>query len=559
MLASQPFRFDALLGRAVSSALANLFETVSASLEAMIAPANFAKIQDLLVRFLFDPGFQEINVRVVEDASKVTIRHDCANSQSTYPIVNNIGDIDVLSQFFPTRMTDKQSTVNTLDTYFTMCGMPSIALIVHHLRKVIQLFSSTPSVFASGEQFLQELKHTLPYTFLFASNIVDMKTVRLDIAPSPAVSGCKLVVLVAEVDSIKLQHKYPSLANLLKHLAQLDLSLVEGASAGAKTGAAMVDKELSGMPCMMQLKINYLRGGAIEIKITLMLGPNDTLAWFSKPTQQPHNGQFRAIEFRQDECEYETKFWVVIDGAFRIPQLGCAGSIALPLLVCELKCLNSKSKFPTTVGLGGELHPAARFDISILHMAESRLTAMLLRPFFNLDLLRFVLVHHFHIQFEVAPLEPHPTAPQQPTKDGIFNSDTVFYDAEAAVVVELEVERRHSLPKVHYNAPPWTIASKVHMLLPIPPKTVTSCLSLFVGEQIASPDNLVMLIDLTAALSKDLKEMSARLARAEGDHATAITLERELQEEAVIYNKRQDAIPHKKSQSLWAKLTRWFT
>lgn len=553
MLGSQPFRFDALLGRAVSSALANLFETVGASLGAIIAPANFAKIQDLLVRFLFDPGFQELNIRVVGDASKVTIRHDCMNSQATYPVVEKIGDIDVLSQFFPTRMTDKPSTVNTMDAYFTMCGMPSIALIVHLLRKVIRLFSQTPSVFASGEQFLRELKDTLPHTFLFASNIVDMQTVRMDLVPVPSVPGCQLVVLVAEVDSAKLERKYPSLANLLKHLAQLDLTLIDGAGATAGAG-----KELAGQPCMMHLQINYLRGGAIEIKITLMLGPDDALAWFSVPTQQPHEGRFRAVEFQQDECGYETKFWVVINGAFRIPQLGCAGSIALPTLVCELKCLNSKSKFPTAGG--GELHPAARFDISILHMTESRLTAMLLRPFFNLDLLRFILLQHFLIQFEVAPLESHPTAPQQPAKDGIFNSDTVFYDAtsEAAVVVELEVERRHSLPKVHYDAPPWTIASNVHMLLPIPPKTITSCLSLFVGEQMASPDNLVMLIDLTGALSKDLKEMSVRLARAEGDLAAAAALERELQEEVVVFNRQQDALPHKPRSSLWARMTRWF-
>lgn len=483
------------------------------------------------------------------------ITHECLpDAQVTYPLIAAVGDLDILAQFFPFRLEGNKQ-VNTFDTYFTMGGMPPILLLVQKLRELISLFNGPTQSF-TGVEFLQAMAAVLPNTNKFAANIVDMRTVRMDI--SPKLHNTKLVTLQCELDSDKLEQMYPSLANLLKHLAEMDISVCDYSD--------VAEQDLDKAPCMLQLKINYLRGGAIEIKITLMLSStSQQLVWFSKQTEDMHNpAVFRVVDFQENTCEAETKFLVSIDGSFRIPQLGCAGSIRLPLIICELRCINSKRKFPTGMPSPCDFAPAARFDISIRYMSERRLTAMVLRPFFNLDLLRFILLNHFHIQFEVGPLETHPAVPAQPLKDGIFNSDCEFFDAHSTQEeIELEVGRRHSLPKLQLQQHiPWTITAKIHMFLPIPPRTITSCLSLFVGQQLASPDNIIMLIDLTSALAKDLKEMGARLARLEGDLAAATALERELEEEEqASRHPAAAAVPPSTRQSLahrallaWRKL-----
>ena len=63
-------------------------------------------------RFLFDPGFQEIGVRISENSTRVQVRHDCQNTNTLFPQVMFPGDLDVFAHFFPTKI-DSQNKVQT--------------------------------------------------------------------------------------------------------------------------------------------------------------------------------------------------------------------------------------------------------------------------------------------------------------------------------------------------------------------------------------------------------------------------------------------------------------
>jgi nitrate reductase NapAB chaperone NapD len=87
-------RIDDVFGAAFAGDLAEFFERICASLSALIIDAHFAQVQDVMKRFLFDPGFQEVGVRICEDASKVIVRHDTRDTNAVFPQLAKVGDMD---------------------------------------------------------------------------------------------------------------------------------------------------------------------------------------------------------------------------------------------------------------------------------------------------------------------------------------------------------------------------------------------------------------------------------------------------------------------------------
>jgi len=504
-------------------------------------------VQEFMHRFLFDPGFQELGVRICDSASKVLVRHDSTNTQSVFPVVKQPGDLDTIAHFFPVRIETANKTlasVNELNGFLCMSGMPPIEIVVKKLRELILCGSDRgkagqyPNLM--GKALLDAMRQTFPHANEFAGTLVDLQSVELDLTP---VTGGIMVQLHGELNISKLEELYPAMASLLKHLSELDFSIIDLHDPGASSYA-----DASTAKCMMQVRIVYLKG-VIELQVRMMLPDTDSnhLLWFDRASKKcvlTPKGEPWPVEFVESSVDWKKSFRVVIDGTMRIPQLGC-GSIALPLIVIELRCSASKLRFSNLYG--GE-SPAHRFDITILHMTDKRITALLLRPFFNLDLLRFILLNHFHMQMEVIP--PTKAMPlATPAKNGAFPQDEdyeEFFDAredEDPATVHEEVSithppRRGSLSKPDDVSPHWFFVSKVHMYLPQPPKVITTCLSLFVGEQMASPDDVQLLIDMMSALSKDVKQMHARLARAEGDEQMAKLVEEDLKAEVETQKRR---------------------
>lgn len=165
--------------------------------------------------------------------------------------------------------------------------------------------------------------------------------------------------------------------------------------------------------------------------------------------------------------------------------------------------------------------PAHRVDMTIIHMTEKRLTSFLLKPFFNLDLLRYILLNHFKMQMEVGP-KPNPARFEPPEVGSHFECDGAQEEVDGEMFYDTSDGTRHEKQQ---QRTAWSMSSRFHTYLPIPPKILTSCLSLFVGEQLASPDDMRMMIDLLSAFGRDLKLMEARLARIEGEERLALDLE----------------------------------
>lgn len=503
-----------------------------------------------MARFLFDSGFQELSVRVLERGAKVFVRHDGKDTEALFPLVQSSGDLDVLAQFFPSKITTnngRTSQVNEMRGFVSMCGMPPLEVVVEKLRAAILLSSDDGKAKlnapAHGRALLNALQATFPNGNQFARDLIDMNTIDLHLE---SVGPGLLLELTGELNFERLSVLYPSMASLLNHLGNLDISLIDMHAAGASPEA-----EVNTAKCMTRIRIVHKRG-AIELHITMMLsaGGERNLLWFDRAKRtcvpSPDGNPAWAVYFPESGVNQSYSLRLVIDGAFRIPQLGC-GSISLPLLVMEMKYSSSKSKFEHEFGGSA---PAARFDITILHMTDKRMTALLLKPFFNLDLLRFILLTHFHIQIDILP----PTKPRKinlPLRDGLFFHDEEeeeFFDAmdgqedpqppagtaaheeitithknkskvlATTVQASTSLIRKASMSKAGYSAH-WTFNTRLHMFMPCPPRVITSCLSLFIGEQMASPDDVQLIIDMMTALAKDINLMHLRLIRAEGDEA----------------------------------------
>ena len=202
----------------------------------------------------------------------------------------------------------------------------------------------------------------------------------------------------------------------------------------------------------------------------------------------------------------------------------------------EMKCSSSRLAHEST---NGTVFPAHRFDLTIIYMTDKRVTSWLLRPFFSLDLLRFILLNKFHIQFEVAPIPAPRDVIEPPAKVSSFACDGPTDDEEGEFFYDASDELRILCETSDST---WSFSSRVHMYLPIPPRILTSCLSLFVGEQLASPDDLRMMVNFLSSLGRDMKMMEARLARAEGEAHRAQVLEHDAHIEQHINEKEHNQV-----------------
>jgi hypothetical protein len=163
-------------------------------------------------RFLFDPGFQEMGVRICENATKVQVHHDSVNTQALFPNLKQPGDVEVMAHFFPVMIENSykgKSSVNQLDGFFAMCGMPPIETVVLKLRELIQCGSDNGRAaqfpLQMGISLLEAMKKTFPNAHIFASDLIDMKTIELDF--QPCVGGI-YVELNCDMNMTCFEHLY---------------------------------------------------------------------------------------------------------------------------------------------------------------------------------------------------------------------------------------------------------------------------------------------------------------------------------------------------------------
>jgi hypothetical protein len=472
----------------------------------------------------------------------------------------------VLAQFFPASidMNKRKAPVNELRGFVAVAGMLPIKVIAQRGRLAMRMAAEgvpdKVEAQVQGQALLHALGLCFPNGSAMMSNILDMDSVDLDMVQS---GGGLMVNLTAQVNMVKVRELYPSMETLLNHLAEYVIAVVDACEPGASPHVGVETAK-----SMMGIRLHHAHGGLImtmSIMFEQVGGASaesckgGRLLWFNpvtrKPVPHPDSKLARwPIEFDEVSPGAKAQFRVVVDGTFRIPQLGC-GNISMPLIVCSLEYQASAKTYEHPYESGEA--PACRFVVKVLHVGEKKLTTFLLRPFFNLDLLRFILVTHFKVQFELGPDKTvvefdRPAtgfaagrADDRPAEEEEDTEDDEFFDAAAepepfdTVSVHEEIVMSHQPPSTPARfstrptlwdgklVAPWRFAVRMHMFMPPPPRVVTACLSMFVGEQMASPDDVQLMIDLLTAVAIDLRGVAARLARLAGNEGEAETAERD--------------------------------
>src|SRR5687767_11281648 len=88
----------AIVGPTLSRGLAYTFGQLSRALLSVLREKPI--IQKHIGSFLFDSGFQELEVRVSgRDAQDVVVAHNNYNSLPLFPVHEEVGDINFLAQF----------------------------------------------------------------------------------------------------------------------------------------------------------------------------------------------------------------------------------------------------------------------------------------------------------------------------------------------------------------------------------------------------------------------------------------------------------------------------
>jgi len=542
-------RIDRIFGVEFASDLAEFFERITASLSAIIIDAHFEQVQQVTKRFLFDAGFQEIGVRVSERATKVVVRHDKKDTKPPFPEIYKVGDVDLFAQFFASsiEMNKRKMAVNELRCFMGVAGMLPLAVIVRRGRMAMKMavegVPARVSPAVQGRALLKSMGMCFPHFSSLVGNLVVLDTV--DLAMTERAGAGMFLEMSAEVDVAKIRELYPSMESLLNHLADYYIVMVDDDAAAGPPESART---------MMVIRLHHDRG-TLKMEVTTMLagGEGGGLLWFDRKTQQPcvdAAGVALPIAFEEDAPGYRTAFRIVIEGTFRIPQLGC-GSIGMPQIVTRMEYQAGKALLPHPYGPEGA--PAAHITLSVAHVGERKMTSFLLRPFFNLDLLRFVLMQHFRMRFTVGAGElpvvqmsmEDPAAHAAETEaDNDGDDDNEFFDAiagdddaNAAVAVHEEIVLSHAKPAADWSrrelswdarkVAPWRFVTRVHLFIPQPPRVITSCMSVFIGEQMAKPDNVQLAIDMLSAVAVDLRGVVARLSKGDGNVALAALAESE--------------------------------
>jgi len=495
-------------------------------------------------------------VKISDKASTVLVRHDTKDTKTPFPQISQVGDMDFFAQFFPTQidMNKRRVQVNELRGFMGLAGMIPIMVIVQRARLAMKLAAKgVPEKTAAdvqGRTLLKALGLCFPNGVGFMSNLIDMSTV--DLVMTDVLPGL-MVELTAEIDMAKIRETYPSMETLLNHLAEYYIVMADSGPGDI----AHIDSAKT----MMCLRLHHALG-AMTVTVSVMLeaisstSEGGRLLWFDRHTKNPvanpaAQSPSWPIDFDEALPGASASFRIIVDGTFRIPQLGC-GSISMPLIVCKMdyKASNTLFQHPYDGGLA----PSCTFTVNVLHVGEKKITSFLLRPFFNVDLLRYILIKHLRFQFQVGPgelpqvqvMEPSSVTTATQAKDDEADVDIGFFDALSepsadvdGISMHEEILLNHAQPGAPArwsdrtlgwqarNLSPWRFIARIHLFLPPPPRVVTSCLSIFVGEQLASPDDVQLMIDLLTALAVDLRGVTARLAREKGDVAEAEIAEAE--------------------------------
>jgi hypothetical protein len=427
------------------------------------------------------------------------IQHTVNAIVNTFPLTRKFGDLDILFQFRPVKKANLENEVltdaNELRLGISLVGLPPVEVIANKLRKCITLATDEGRARTFPKQMsdaiLDSLLQLFPNFHQFLSDLFDMETFQLILRPKGTAG--MFVEMDVDVNIEKLGLIYPAVANWLQHMQEVDISFLDF---NLNTPP---ESDIDTAKAFLTLRL-YYQNGWVGLNICLMLSMVSSevgkLLWFDPKSQnvilKPGTNDPMEVEFHESSLQKCAKFRILMKQSIRLHELGC-GSISLPILILQFQILSSKTKFPHLYEkdlIPNDITPCHRVELKMLYVGEKRLTTILIRPFFNLNVFRDLLVKDFHIQIDFIPN----------TTVGKHDFFTESLDDE-----KFEIIAGH-----------WSMVFKFKMVLVPVGGILTSFLKMFTSTQLSSPDDLKFWWQIVSALQRDLKLLHGRVSRAEG-------------------------------------------
>jgi len=235
-------------------------------------------VQNYVTSFLFDEGKQAVRVLLSSQGSAVDIQNGANLTLDPFPCARRFADMDLLFQFKP---SSEKVGMNEFRMGVGVIGFPPIEVIACKLRKVISLCTDGgkaqeyPKQMTNGliEAFLQ----LFPNGHQFISGLFDTETFTWSMTPK----GYGIFTeMDADVNIEKLEKLYPSVANWLRHLQEIDIVLLDIHPPGTAP-----EEKLEDAKCFGKLRI-YYRDGWVGFHLCLMLSASESgkLLWFNQST-----------------------------------------------------------------------------------------------------------------------------------------------------------------------------------------------------------------------------------------------------------------------------------
>lgn len=265
----------------------------------------------------------------------------------------------------------------------------------------------------SCDEALRALAEVWPKTAAFMKKVVDSPSVSLQTKPAP--HGCVQVALGAPLDVKSIAQHFPSVANLVRIVRSCRVRFTDRRSSDRSGSASSTAKPVASSAMRQGLALNY-EDGEFWMHF-LVCGKH--VAWTDE-TGQPivEGGTVAVVESpvaQQDTPTAKdlTLYCLIDEFRLRLSDFGCIGFSSLPLPDITLRL--DISTWPES--LDGASEPPAAVDPQEVPLAATvafhivEVTAFpaeaLVRPLFDVRLLRTLLALTFELSWTVGPFGPN--------------------------------------------------------------------------------------------------------------------------------------------------------
>lgn len=325
----------------------------------------------------------------------------------------------------------------------------------------------------SGNEALEGLAAAWPALAAFFRTVVKVPEVSL--AARPAKSGCTQVDFSAPVDVKGMMAQYPSVAKLLRLLRSIRVRFTNTPMSSKQSGSPA-----AGQPGVRQVAWLTFEDGELFVHFYLH---GNHVAWFDlDETPIVEDGKVAVLREPLPTADSPgpqelSLHWCVDNLRLRLSDFGCIGlsNLALPQMTLKVDIMTAPLGNPQDCQQGGESetqdthmrHLIADIVFRIVDMGAYP-AEMLVRPLFDVKLMRSLLVQTFVMSWSLRPASKG--------KDE------------------------------------WQLLHGIRVSIPKVAKAFRSCFKLFAQKQVKESDWLGLFANLFFALGDDVRSLESEIA-----------------------------------------------